>query len=499
MSFYKYRDYFLLGAGFGAFLCYKFYSFPFMTKAYLNNNQDNFEGQRILYNNLSKFNFNNKRPKLLLINSDLPICQIMNSHRLPKDLDVFKISLDENNKSEMYYLNNILGFYGNNIYNINFQQKPIDPKQKNQNIAINSYGDVKRVSNDKINQMEYDTNKKSFISPGFNMFGKHKSKGLNIFKRLNIINTKEKFLKMGTHDFMLLYCTKQKKDKIPYSLKEFVIYRYIYRKMLKGYNINFYTKINDYPIDELDKNELIDTDNHVYIVQKQNIINKELFKDVDTVDTSLPINNNNVTDELNTFLSKKNLIVKIDGSNFYFTDITKDLDNNFKNNYMNKLITKGNLFYYVNNNELKLNQNNIKCYFQQINKCFPKNGYFHIICNLFFNRHRNQLINFISEYKKNINKVDENTPLLVNDCLSIVKSNINILQFFKEKYYEIDQVPINLKDKCKVKSRNNEQCMSGVIFKKKIFDIERNPLLWLKDKDISPKNINFFPEIKYLF
>ena len=287
MSFYKYRDYFLLGAGFGAFLCYKLYSSPFMTKVYLNNNQDNFEGQRILYNNLSKFNFNNKRPKLLLINSDLPICQIMNSHRLPKDLDVFKISLDENNKSEMYYLNNILGFYGNNIYNINFQQKPIDPKQKNQNIAINSYGDVKRVSNDKINQMEYDTNKKSYISPGFNMFGKYKSKGLNIFKRLNIINTKEKFLKMGTHDFMLLYCTKQKKDKIPYSLKEFVIYRYIYRKMLKGYNINFYTKINDYPIDELDKNELIDTDNHVYIVQKQNIINKELFKDVDTIDTSL--------------------------------------------------------------------------------------------------------------------------------------------------------------------------------------------------------------------
>ena len=191
--------------------------------------------------------------------------------------------------------------------------------------------------------------------------------------------------------------------------------------------------------------------------------------------------------------------MKIDGSNFYFTDITKDLDNNFKNNYMNKLITKGNLFYYVNNNEFKLNQNNIKCYFQQLNKCFPKNGYFHIICNLFFNRHRNQLINFISEYKKNINKVDENNPLLINDCLSIIKPNINILQFFKEKYYEIDKIPINLKEKCRIKSRNKEQCMSGVIFKKKIFDIERNPLLWLKDKDISPKNINFFPEIKYLF
>ena len=93
MSFYKFRDYFLLGAGFGAFLCYKFYSFQYKRKDYYNK-QNNFEGQRILYNNLSKFNFNNKRPKLLLINSDLPICQIMNSRRLPKDLDIYKISLD---------------------------------------------------------------------------------------------------------------------------------------------------------------------------------------------------------------------------------------------------------------------------------------------------------------------------------------------------------------------------------------------------------------------
>ena len=131
MSFHKYRDYFLLGAGFGAFLCYKFYSFQSKNKNYLNNNDNNFEGQRILYNNLSKFNFHNKRPKLLLINSDLPICQIMNSRRLPKDLDVYKISFEgNNNKSELYYLNNILGFYANNIYNINFQKKQFDPNKK---------------------------------------------------------------------------------------------------------------------------------------------------------------------------------------------------------------------------------------------------------------------------------------------------------------------------------------------------------------------------------
>ena len=107
MSLYKYRNYFLLGAGVGAFLCYKFN--PFLSK-----NPDSFQNnklERVLYNNLSKFNFNNKRPKLLLINSDLPICQIMNSRMLPKDLDVYKINLTANNKSEIYYLNNILGFY----------------------------------------------------------------------------------------------------------------------------------------------------------------------------------------------------------------------------------------------------------------------------------------------------------------------------------------------------------------------------------------------------
>ena len=493
MSFYRYRDYFLLGAGVGAFLCYKFYSFPSSNKENFNSNEDNLKDQKILYNNLSKFNFNNKRPKLLLINSNIPICQIMNSHYLPKNLDVYKISLEENKnkKSEIYYLNNILGFYGNNIYNINKQNKQIDPNKKNQNIAINSYGDIKFITNDKINEMEYEKRTKNKKNK-FNIYKKYKNKktGLSIFERLNILNDKNKFLKMGSNDFMLLYCTKQNKDKIAYSLKEFVIYRYIFIKILKGYNIKFYTKINDYKISELDNNELIDTDNHVYIVQKQNMINKELFKGIETIDTSLPLNHKNVTEELSNFLTKKNLIVKIDNNNFYFTDITKDLDNNYKNNYMNKLITKGNLFYYINNNKNKLNIS-IDNYFKELNRCFPKNGFFHIFCNLFCSNHINQLIHFIKEYKNNINKIENNTPILVNDCLSILKPDINILQFFKEKYYEKD---IFGKEILKNNNINN-----GVIFKKKIFDIKKAPLIWLNDKEVNPDNINFFHEIKYLF
>jgi len=498
MSFIRYRDYFLLGAGVGAFLCYKFYSFQSFNKE---SNEDNLKDQRILYNNLSKFNFYNKRPKLLLINSSIPTCQIMNSHFLPKNLDIYKISLEENKnkKSEIYYLNNILGFYGNNIYNINTQNKPIDPNKKNQNIAINSYGDIKCISNEKINEMEYNKrivgkNKKNI----FNFYKKYKNKnsGLSIFERLNILNTKDKLLKMKNHDFMLLYCTKQNKDKIAYSLKEFVIYRYIFRKILKGYNIKFYTKINDYKINELDNNELIDTDNHVYIVQKQNIINKELFKNTETIDTSLPLNHKNVTEELSNYLNKKNLIVKIDNNNFYFTDITKDLDDNFKNNYMNKLITKGNVFYYINNNKNKININSINMnnYFKELNKCFPKNGYFHIFCNLFSSNHRTQIINFISEYKNNINKIDNNTPLLINDCLSILKPDINVLQFFKEKYYDINRF-----NKLKVKELFLKNNNNSVIFKKKIFDLKKDTLIWLNDKEVNPDNINFFHEIKYLF
>ena len=498
MSFIRYRDYFLLGAGVGAFLCYKFYSFQSFNKE---SNEDNLKDQRILYNNLSKFNFYNKRPKLLLINSSIPTCQIMNSHFLPKNLDIYKISLEENKnkKSEIYYLNNILGFYGNNIYNINTQNKPIDPNKKNQNIAINSYGDIKCISNEKINEMEYNKRlvgktKKNI----FNFYKKYKNKnsGLSIFERLNILNTKDKLLKMKNHDFMLLYCTKQNKDTIAYSLKEFVIYRYIFRKILKGYNIKFYTKINDYKINELDNNELIDTDNHVYIVQKQNIINKELFKNTETIDTSLPLNHKNVTEELSNYLNKKNLIVKIDNNNFYFTDITKDLDDNFKNNYMNKLITKGNVFYYINNNKNKMNINNINMnnYFKELNKCFPKNGYFHIFCNLFSSNHRTQIINFISEYKNNINKIDNNTPLLINDCLSILKPDINVLQFFKEKYYDISRF-----NKLKVKELFLKNNNNSVIFKKKIFDLKKDTLIWLNDKEVNPDNIKFFHEIKYLF
>ena len=45
-----------------------------------------------------------------------------------------------------------------------------------------------------------------------------------------------------------------------------------------------------------------------------------------------------------------------------------------------------------------------------------------------------------------------------------------------------------------LKNNNN-----SVIFKKKIFDLKKDTLIWLKDKEVNPDNINFFHEIKYLF
>ena len=40
---------------------------------------------------------------------------------------------------------------------------------------------------------------------------------------------------------------------------------------------------------------------------------------------------------------------------------------------------------------------------------------------------------------------------------------------------------------------------NGIIFKKKIFEFKKDPLIWLNDKEVNPDNINFFHEIKYLF
>ena len=46
---------------------------------------------------------------------------------------------------------------------------------------------------------------------------------------------------------------------------------------------------------------------------------------------------------------------------------------------------------------------------------------------------------------------------------------------------------------------NNINENNSVIFKKIIFDLKKNPLIWLNDKKVNPDNINFFNETKYLF
>ena len=245
-------------------------------------------------------------------------------------------------------------YYSNNIYNSN---KIFDFSIKNLNIAISPYGDVKKINNN------------SFITD---------DKELPIFERLNILNKKENILNMKERDFIILYCSNEEKDKISYSLNEFVIFRYMFRKMIKNLNVNFYVMIANYYIDEL---KSIEKNNKIYIIQRKSSINQN--------------------GELININSKK---ITIDSQEFLFTDITDDISNevnNYKKGFMKILINRGNFFYYIYE---KLYPKNLM---EMLNSFFPKNGFYSIICNLFYPEHKKEIIKFISEYKKNLNLIEK--------------------------------------------------------------------------------------------
>ena len=263
------------------------------------NNDSIIKNNRQLYKNISSFSYSNQKPKLFILNSEIPGNQIINYPFLPNDLEIYNLNVNDTKISNS--LSNIMKYYSNNIYNSN---KIFDFSIKNLNIAISPYGDVKKINNN------------SFITD---------DKELPIFERLNILNKKENILNMKERDFIILYCSNEEKDKISYSLNEFVIFRYMFRKMIKNLNVNFYVMIPNYYIDEL---KSIEKNNKIYIIQRKNSINKngEL------------INNNN---------SKK---ITIESQEFLFTDITDDISNeinNYKKGFMKILINRGNFFYYI--------------------------------------------------------------------------------------------------------------------------------------------------------
>ena len=328
-------------------------------------------------------------------------------------------------------------YYSNNIDNSN---KKFDFSVPNLNIAISPYGDIKKI------------NYHSLIK---------EDKELPIFERLNILTKKENILNMKERDFILLYCSNEEKNKISYSLNEFVIFRYMFRKMIKNLNVNFYVKIPNYYIDELNN---LENNNKIYIVQRTNSINQN--------------------EKLINLKDKK---IIIDNQEFSFIDITDDIlneINNYKKSFMKILINKGNFFYYIYE---KLTPKNLM---EMLNLFFPKNGYYSIICNLFYPEHKNQIIKFISEYKNNLNIIENNNSIILNDHYNNKYEKIQIYQGFKKKYFDLTKY--SLKD---VEIKEEIPFYKKRVMKKKIIDI--NNLKWFQDKDITFDKNSYFSSYKF--
>ena len=416
-------------------LFYKFLKSKSQIKLMEINNNSNLENNRKLFNDISSFSYSNQRPKLLIINSEIPGNQIINYPFLPNDLEIYDFNY--NNQKISNSLLNIMKYYSNNIYNSN---KKFDFSVPNLNIAISPYGDIKKI------------NYHSLIK---------EDKELPIFERLNILTKKENILNMKERDFILLYCSNEEKNKISYSLNEFVIFRYMFRKMIKNLNVNFYVKIPNYYIDELNN---LENNNKIYIVQRTNSINQN--------------------EKLINLKDKK---IIIDNQEFSFIDITDDIlneINNYKKSFMKILINKGNFFYYIYE---KLTPKNLM---EMLNLFFPKNGYYSIICNLFYPEHKNQIIKFISEYKNNLNIIENNNSIILNDHYNNKYEKIQIYQGFKKKYFDLTKY--SLKD---VEIKEEIPFYKKRVMKKKIIDI--NNLKWFQDKDITFDKNSYFSSYKF--
>ena len=416
-------------------LFYKFLKSKSQIKLMEINNNSNLENNRKLFNDISSFSYSNQRPKLLIINSEIPGNQIINYPFLPNDLEIYDFNC--NNQKNSNSLLNIMKYYSNNIYNSN---KKFDFSVPNLNIAISPYGDIKKI------------NYHSLIK---------EDKELPIFERLNILTKKENILNMKERDFILLYCSNEEKNKISYSLNEFVIFRYMFRKMIKNLNVNFYVKIPNYYIDELNN---LENNNKIYIVQRTNSINQN--------------------EKLINLKDKK---IIIDNQEFSFIDITDDIlneINNYKKSFMKILINKGNFFYYIYE---KLTPKNLM---EMLNLFFPKNGYYSIICNLFYPEHKNQIIKFISEYKNNLNIIENNNSIILNDHYNNKYEKIQIYQSFKKKYFDLTKY--SLKD---VEIKEEIPFYKKRVMKKKIIDI--NNLKWFQDKDITFDKNSYFSSYKF--
>ena len=372
-----------------------------------------FDQQRIINENLSSFSYSNNHPKLLILNSDIPNCQLINNKSLPNDIEIYKIQSDLQNSSK---IQNILNYYCNNLYN-NENINKIDLFKNNLNIAINSYGDIKILDDNKLRKDE---------------------RKFSIFERLNVLTNIDKILFMKHDNFYFIYKSNEKKDNIIYNSNNFIMFRYLFRKLYKFLNLKFYVMIDDYKINELNLKE-----NNFFCIQRKNFLNENFDKKTE---------------------------FKINNQTFFITNLTNEFNiKNYKNNFLKILTNKLNMFYFIQN------ENNItKNIIENLNLLLKKKNYIYIQSNFFYQK--NQIIKFYEELKKN----NLNSLIILNHNYNYKQNDIEIIQTFKDKYFNLKEYTLknvnmnNINEYYKYFSYN--------ILKKKFLDIN---------------NLKFYNDIKF--
>ena len=372
-----------------------------------------FDQQRIINENLSSFSYSNNHPKLLILNSDIPNCQLINNKSLPNDIEIYKIQSDLQNSSK---IQNILNYYCNNSYN-NENINKIDLFKNNLNIAINSYGDIKILDDNKLRKDE---------------------KNFSIFERLNVLTNIDKILFMKHYNFYFIYKSNEKKDNIIYNTNNFIIFRYLFRKLYKFLNLKFYVMIDDYKINELNLKE-----NNFFCIQRKNFLNENFDKKTE---------------------------FKINNQTFFITNLTNEFNiKNYKNNFLKILTNKLNMFYFIQN------ENNItKNIIENLNLLLKKKNYIYIQSNFYYQK--NQIKKFYEELKKN----NLNSLIILNHNYNYKQNDIEIIQTFKDKYFNLKEYTLknvnmnNINEYYKYFSYN--------ILKKKFLDIN---------------NLKFYNDIKF--
>ena len=369
--------------------------------------------QRIINENLSSFSYSNNHPKLLILNSDIPNCQLINNKSLPNDIEIYKIQSDLQNSSK---IQNILNYYCNNSYN-NENINKIDLFKNNLNIAINSYGDIKILDDNKLRKDE---------------------RNFSIFERLNVLTNIDKILFMKHYNFYFIYKSNEKKDNIIYNSNNFIMFRYLFRKLYKFLNLKFYVMIDDYKINELNLKE-----NNFFCIQRKNFLNENFDKKTE---------------------------FKINNQTFFITNLTNEFNiKNYKNNFLKILTNKLNMFYFIQN------ENNItKNIIENLNLLLKKKNYIYIQSNFFYQK--NQIIKFYEELKKN----NLNSLIILNHNYNYKQNDIEIIQTFKDKYFNLKEY--TLKNVNMNNINENYKYFSYNILKKKFLDIN---------------NLKFYNDIKF--